>query len=247
MLGWFTSKPKCPVDDATREWLDARWRWLEEQFGADRARKATVVLPRAEFFPDEYCGTDEDARRILDRVCGYMDVDPATVEMSLYDETDPLANNPFIAEGTRHGTAGLYHAADGKYHIWVEASNPDDALGMVGTMAHELGHVHLLGGERLSPDAEDHEPLTDLLTVFMGMGVFTANSAVIERSWEDGVRSGWQIGRRGYLDMRAFGYAFALFARSRGEDGSAWSGELRLDVRTAFKQAMGFLDAPGES
>ena len=117
MFGWLSPKSKCPVDDATRHWLDARWRWLEEQFGRDRPRKVTVVLPRPEFFPDEYHATEDDARCILDRVCGYMDVDPATVEMSLYDETDPLAYNPFIAEQTQHGTAGLYHAEGGKYRI----------------------------------------------------------------------------------------------------------------------------------
>jgi hypothetical protein len=49
------------------------------------------------------------------------------------------------------------------------------------------------------------------------------------------------MGRRGYLGMPVYGYALARFARARGEDGQAWSAELRLDVRSAFKDSMRFL------
>ena len=51
------------------------------------------------------------------------------------------------------------------------------------------------------------------------------------------------MGRAGYLGMPEYGYAFARFALARGEDGAAWMRELRLDVRSAFKQAMRFLAA----
>jgi hypothetical protein len=236
MFGWFRSQPECPVDPATREWIDRRWVSLEGQFGRERLRKCRVVLPRPEFFPDPFQGTEEDARRILDRVCAYMDIDPATVEMSLYEDRDPLYEGEW-----RHGTAGLYHAEGGKFRIWVEVGNLDDPLAMVATMAHELGHVHLLGHGRISDEAEDHEPLTDLLTVYFGMGVFSANSVIREHYWQAGQVSGWSMGRRGYLGMPAYGYALARFARARDEDGSEWARELRLDVRSPFKQAMRFL------
>jgi hypothetical protein len=237
----FHSEPQCPIDAPTRKWVDHRWSWLESQFGAELAQKVDVVLPRPEFFPDPFAGTDEDARRLFDRVCGYMQIDPATVELSLYDEERPIADNPIFAAQQWHGTAGLYHAEGGKFRIWVEAENLNDPLGMVATMSHELGHVHLLGHRRLTGEEEDHEPLTDLLTVFFGMGILTANSVIREQSWQDGPYAGWKIGRRGYLGMPIYGYALALFARSRGEDGLEWSGELRPDVRSAFTQSMRFL------
>ena len=64
-----------------------------------------------------------------------------------------------------------------------------------------LGHVHLLGHGRIDDEAEDHEPLTDLLTVLFGMGVFTANAVIREHHWDAGPVSGWSINRRGYLGM----------------------------------------------
>jgi hypothetical protein len=244
-MSWFKrlfhSEPQCPIDDPTRKWVDQRWSWLKSQFGAKHTQNLEVVLPRPEYFPDPYAGSDEDAQRLFDRVCGYMRIDPATVSLGLYDETNPMINNPIFGAQKWHGAAGFYYAPGGKYQICVEAENLNDPLAMVATMAHELGHVHLLGHGRISAEEEDHEPLTDLLTVFFGMGVFTANSVIREQSWQDGQYSGWQIGRRGYLGMPIYGYALALFARSRGEDGSEWSGELRPDVRSAFKQSMRFL------
>ncbi len=236
MFSWFRSKPKCPIDAATRDWIDDRWAWLEGQFGLERLRNGRVILPRTEFFPEAYDGTHEGARRMLDRICAYMDIDPAAVELSLYQDRNP------VYEGVwQHGTAGLYHAEADRFRIWVEAANLNDPLAVAGTMAHELGHVHLLGHGRISPEEEDHEPLTDLLTVYFGMGVFTANSVIRENYWHAGTVSGWSMGRKGYLGMPDYGYAFARFARARSESGAEWVRDLRLDVRSAFKQAMRLL------
>src|SRR5260370_17505578 len=103
MFGWFRSNPECPVDPATREWIDKRWAWLENQFGRQRLRNTSVILPRPEFFPDAYDGTEEDVRLMLDRVCEYMDIDPATVELSLYEDRNPVYEGEW-----RQGTAVPY-------------------------------------------------------------------------------------------------------------------------------------------
>ncbi|HVJ80574.1 MAG TPA: hypothetical protein VNC50_05845 [Planctomycetia bacterium] len=240
LFDWFRGSAECPVSPETREWIDWRWEWLENEFGKERVRSAPLVLPRAQFFPDAFHSTEECAAKMFVRVCGYMDVDPATVQLSFFEDRDPLAGNPSFGAYRHDGAAGLYHADGDAFHIHIEAANLLDPLSMVGTMAHELGHVHLLGHGRVGRDEEDHEPLTDLLTVFLGLGMFTANSVVKEKSWTDGSYSGWSIGRQGYLTMPDYGYAFSRFALSRCEDGSKWAGELRLDVRSAFKQAMRF-------
>jgi len=174
---------------------------------------------------------------MLDRVCAYMDIEPAIVELSLYADRNPVFEGRW-----QQGTAGLYHPEAGKFRVWVEVANLGDPLGLVATLAHELGHVLLLGQGRISAEEEDHEPLTDLLTVFYGMGVFTANSVIRVNHWHAGAVAGWNMKRRGYLGMREYGYAFARFARARDEDGADWSGELRLDVRSAFNDAMRFLE-----
>ncbi len=236
MFGWFGSKAECPVDFATREWIERRWAWLTEQFGRERPRSARVILPTPEFFPDPYAAKPDDARAMFDRVCGYMGVAPETVELSWYQDRNPVYEGQW-----QQGTAGLYHEEAGRFRVWVEVGNIDDPLALVATMAHELGHVLLLGHGRVSQDAEDHEPLTDLLTVYLGLGLFTANAVIREQYWHAGAVSGWRMGRRGYLSMPMYGYALAKFARARSEERPPWAKHLRRDVRSAFRKACRFL------
>jgi uncharacterized protein YjbI with pentapeptide repeats len=242
MSNWFASEPDCPIDPPTREWIERRWAWLTEQFGLERVRSSRVILPSADFFPDSYQGTADDARVMLDRVCGYMGIAPETVELSIFEDRNPVHDG----QG-RLGTAGLYHEEAGKFRIWVEVGNLDDPLGLVATMAHEIGHVLLLGHGRVSPDAEDHEALTDLLTVYLGMGVFTANSVIREHYWHAGAVAGWSMGRRGYLSMPMYGYALARFARTRAEEDPPWAKHLRADVHSAFTKSCRLLAAPAQA
>ncbi len=115
---------------------------------------------------------------------------------------------------------------------------------MVATLAHELGHIHLLGHGRISDDVEDHEPLTDLLTVFFGMGIFTANAVMYEQYWENGVLSGWSMGRRGYLGMPVYGYALARFARlRRGRQGVVVGAAARRAVGVQGRDAFSIAGA----
>ncbi|WP_157368945.1 hypothetical protein [Zavarzinella formosa] len=236
----FRSPSTCPVEDETRKWIDQRWQWLEEQFGREMVRRATVVLPRPEFFPDPYDGTQASVRIMLDRVCGHMGVDPAIIRMFLYNNSDRDVKDPPFS-GQLAGSVGTYAPENGIHRIGIEISNLGNPLGLVATIAHELGHVLLLGSGRITEEEADHEPLTDLLTVYFGMGVITSNAVVLETNWRAGNISGWSMSRQGYLAMPDFGYALAKYARLRDEDGPAWSGELRPDVRSPFKQAIRFL------
>lgn len=220
--------------------------WLSEQFGFERMLQTPVVLPSEEFFPDPFNGTEQDARALMRRVCGYMGVDPGRIRLGFYSEQGPDLGEQFRPEGMYQGTAGLYQGGR-RDRLWIEISQLSDPVALVATFAHELGHVHLLGDGRLAADVEDHEPLTDLLTVFLGMGVFTANSFLRERR-EAGLQySSWSLSRQGYLTAPMYGYALALFAWVRDEARSGWASLLRPDIRAPFNQGLRFLVKTGDS
>jgi hypothetical protein len=247
MWNLFRSKATCPVDPDAQGWVDERFRWLEAEFGRERLLEGRVVLPTEEFFPDPYAGRPEDAQVMLERVAGYMDVDASRLELVLFSGQQGV---PQLGPGPRDssGPAGLYvRGTSGagespeRTRIGVEVGQLSDPQSLVATLAHELGHELLLGQERVSPEEADHEPLTDLLTVYFGMGVFTGNSTLQDRGWSDGMWAGWQTRRLGYLDQRTFGYAMARFAWARGERNPAWMGHVRPDVRAPMKQGLKFL------
>ena len=116
---------------------------------------------------------------------------------------------------------------------------------MVATLAHELGHVHLRGDKRLTGNEPDHEPLTDLLTVFLGLGIFTANAVLQDRIYRMIDWQWWRIRRQGYLTAPFYGYALAWCARCRGDDPCPWRNFLRPDVRSVFDNTETYLKAIG--
>jgi tetratricopeptide (TPR) repeat protein len=238
MFDWF--RPKCPVEPDVKVWVERRMGWLIGQFGADRLAMGKVILPTDEFFPAPYDGSEADARVLLDQVCQYMDIDPACVDLFFYSERQQIAVNTEVTR-PEGGTAGLYSEESGRTAIWLEGSRMADPISVAATFAYDLCHAHLLGDNRISPEEEDHEPLTDLATVYFGIGIFTANSPLRDKSYHAGGMEYFSISRHGYLTAPILAYALAVFAWLRGETEPYWDRYLRLDVRSPFRKAMSFL------
>jgi hypothetical protein len=218
-------------------------RWLADRLGADRLFGATVILPTDEFFPDPYRHDEASARACLTRMCGYMRADPRALTLTV------------LPDEAMRGASGLYQrgarkpfpAIREKSKVFVAASQLAHPMSLMATLAHEIGHEILLGGGLLTSDVPDHEEITDLLTVFLGVGVFNANATVHESSWNYGATySGWSIGRHGYLSTSVFGYALGVFAYVREEAAPRWARHLRPDARGALRQGLKYLRKTGD-
>jgi len=217
--------------------------------GRRRLLEANVILPTPEFFPDTYKKDPESAEMIFRRVCKYMGVDRNRIELEIFpDETEELRAVLPYWQGNSGGCAGFYsHNVDDsngtkeKMLVAIRSSQLNEPLLLVATMAHEIGHVILLGGGLLGPGTEDHEPFTDLLTVFLGMGVFTSSAAGHFKQWQDESRYGWSIQRLGYLPQEVYGYALAKFAAGREEEQPEWTKHLSTNVRSYFKSSRSWL------
>ena len=240
MFGWL--QPQCPLASEDLKWIERRMTWLCDEFGIARLLGITVILPTSEYFPEPFESTAPGVRTLLDRTCRYMDVDPSRVQLDFFSQHKSVAFNTDLID-PRSGAAGLYDEQSGRITIWLETSTLSDPFNVVATLAHELGHVHLLGDGRLSGEEPDHEPLTDLLTVFFGLGILTANAVIQEANWTSGGWSGWQVSSRGYLTAPLYGYGLALLAWYRGEQSPHWARHLRLDVRSPFKTSLRYLEA----
>lgn len=210
--------------------------WLANRIGYDRFLRSEVVLPEEQFFPDPYHGTEECVRKLLDRVCGFMDVASDRVALELVEETaNENANGFWIPED------------DGGCTIQISTSLLDDIQALVATIAHELGHQLLLGGGHISTDAKDLQNVTDLLVAYLGLGLFPANSAFKSAAWFD---QGWeyrQIQKRGYLPSRMLVWAMALHCWMRDEVNPQWLGHLNTDPRGELKTGLKYLSRTGDS
>jgi hypothetical protein len=124
-----------------------------------------------------------------------MDVNPSLVEVEFFfDRDETAAKHRTGNQGEYSGAAGLYFSKasqETRRKIAINVSQFKNPMSLVATIAHELGHVILLGGGKISHDDKDHEYLTDLITVFFGLGIFTANSAFQFSQWQDHSHQGW--------------------------------------------------------
>jgi hypothetical protein len=238
MFGWL--RGCCTVDSVTKDWIENRWRWLTDQFGADAMIDSPTVLPTAEFFPDHYDRTEQSARKLVDRVCDWMSVESSLIDLQFFvrPKRPTFVNQHGHAIGE---TAGTYHKGDSKFVVRIEQSQFHEPMTLVGTVAHELAHVRLLGEGRLDREAFDNELLTDLTVVFHGMGIFLANCP---RHWQSDV-STWpetDVPKPHYMTTPMYGYALALRCWLRKEPLPKWKRYLQSGVRAEFRQAMRFLN-----
>ncbi len=242
------TKPKLPVTQEQQRWIDRSFLRLASVVGVRRLLEATVVLPTPEHFPDPYDESEIALRRIFDRVATRMGVNPTDVDVTLFASGHDLTKElvPFYS-GKNSGAGGLYyHDTSARPHISVNEAELKDPMALVATVAHELSHVILLRPGLIARDDPDMEPMTDLLTVFLGFGIFTANSAFRFEQHSDNTSQGWSARRLGYLSEEQLGYALARFAFERGEVKPRWISFLGTNIASYMKRSAGWLVANHE-
>lgn len=249
MLGLLKRSRSAPVADLERRFIEEALLWFAEQFSWAPVA-APVVIPTTDFFPSEWSGTDGEVEDLLTRLCAMMRLDSGRVQLTVFEEDeDPATYLTQAYESQHSGPAGLFfdEEHEGRFIIAVAEWALDEPGSLVATLAHELAHVHLLGDKRLSSENESHERMTDLLTVFFGLGVFTANAAFQFSQWQDSGWQGWSTRRLGYLDESELGYSLAAYAWARNESDAQWSTHLVDGVRSYFRKALRYLEAGGDT
>ena len=239
---------KLPVEEEVRLWVDEGFVRLSQLLGRERMLRAQVVLPEDRFFPDPFDGSRESVLAMAARVATYMGVPRDSITAEIYaEDEDTWRESLPVGYGASADAGGLYfhQQQDGRFLIGVHAKKLKDPVALAATLAHELVHVLLLGGGLLDPEVVDMEPLTDLATVFLGMGVLNASAAFQFKQWTDGHMQGWSTQKSGYLPETVWGYALARFAQERNERDPAWAKMLPKNVRVYFAQSSKWLRVHG--
>ena len=169
LFGW--GKPKCSVGYREKAWVETRMRWLGEQLGMERLTRCKVILPTEEYFPDAYDATPEAANRLLDRVCDYMQVSRAGIELEVLTKDD-------VVQSAERDQPGLISVLD------VELDDPMDFAALLATHLayHSLTERRLLRGD------SGYAWTTELATVYFGLGIFCANTNIRESHAHGGRR-----------------------------------------------------------
>lgn len=241
-MAWLAAK--CPVSEKARVWIEDSLDRLCREFG-EASLRGEVLLPQSVIAPAGYGGTEADLHAVLRRLCVRMNVPVEAVQIEMDDDPgnpELQLRVPIVHKFS--GAAGHFQRRGDAFVVTISRGQLPDLIALTATLAHELAHVRLLGEQRISRDRSDQEQLTDLATVFFGLGVFTANAAF---DYSQSQR-GWQTSHLGYLGEAMFGYALAYYADLRGEGNPPWSGALDVNPRSYMRKGMRFIrNAPGRA
>ena len=236
-MAWFSGLfSHFDIDEPSRQWIGEHLRWLGEQCGEDRLIDDPIVEPTDVFFPDPYDGSAEAITALFAKVCGYMNVDPACVELSLFRNRDRgihLVGDDGVSLGIAGGT---YHATAERFVIRLDEAKLHDPARAVATLSHELAYVRLMGENRVDGNRYDNELLTDLCAIYLGFGIFRANAPAYappgRHTWP-----GTQVQRTEYMSLPMIAYTLAVIAERRSESKPAWARHLRGAARAEFRAA----------
>lgn len=163
------SKPKSFLDAARRDWQFACFAWLLRNGGGyAKFLDTMLVLPTLEHFPDRGMKGHAAVAAIFRRVRDHAGMAewPCTVE--------PASDTPRIETSD-----------SGRIAVFTYQRDMLDPVALVAKFARDLARYMVLtiddpvpGGEELS------EPAIEMAAIYMGFGVFVANSSLRDVHYE---------------------------------------------------------------
>ncbi|HEY0414341.1 MAG TPA: hypothetical protein VGD66_14495 [Allosphingosinicella sp.] len=236
--------PRLPIDADELEWQLATFKWLGIEFG--RLGEAPLVLPTPRWFPPSARsghGRIEDLFFAVKAAAGLADW-PCELREGVGERPAQVGTALLLRHEGAAPPCGTFRVEgeDGapKVVITYNPSLAGNTTAMIATFAHELGH-YLMSTARTAPPGgwELHELHTDLAAVYLGFGIFLADSARSFSQFQSAGEMGWSSRAQGYLSEGALVTAIGIFQRLAGRDpldaAPFLKDYLRDDLRRAAK------------
>lgn len=210
--------PRLPIDRDELEFQLATFKWLIGQFGPVGGRP--LILPTREHFPLSGARGEAGAREIFDlvRTAAGMADWPCELRAGKSDVPVEAGNAHLLRHEGAPAPCGTFRVVEGLggRHglISYNPGRERDPPGLAATFAHELGHYLMATAAGTPPGGwELHELHTDLTAVYLGFGIFLANSARNFSQFQSAGEIGWSSRTQGYLSEGALVTATAIFQR----------------------------------
>src|SRR5262249_18788775 len=216
-------------------------RWLIGEFGGkDGLAESHLVLPKPGFFKFEGEQGHALALRLFNQVRAYCGM--SDWEVDLIPDDNPLAATPVpsvaMVQPQKHA-AGTFGVDGNRVQITYATSQLQRPDRLIATFAHELAHYLLATAANFPPcDDDEMEFLTDLAAVYLGFGVFLANTRFEFEATTDGPMQGWRWQKAGSLPEADLIFALALFLRAKGLDERAACEALKPHLAKLLKRAV---------
>ncbi len=233
------------IDPETANWHVDNFRWLTTEFGeVTNLKNRDLVLPTPHAFKTAGKSGHELAEHVFEQVKQHAGLSDWHADVQAHDSVpDKYEGENIIRPVHERSAAGTFSVQSGNVvTITYSVSNLDRPHTLITVFAHELAHYLLATAPSLPVPPDETEFLTDLTAVFLGFGVFLSNDRFQYEQFQDGVMSGWQWRRLGYLPEDDLIFATALFLKSKRIAGTNAAKYLKSHLAKKLELAMRQID-----
>lgn len=230
------------LDTDTENWHLDNFEWLVSCYAEQKClAHARLVLPKPGFFQNDGEKGHALAERIFQQVKEYGQVADWETRLVPRDATPQSGHTLFDVQ---HGRSALgTYEMDERNTVTISYAKDlvEHPLRLIATLAHEIGHDLIARAPKRIICADDElEFLTDLAAIYMGFGVFLANTAFEFQQWRDDAigTQGWNMKRQGYLPEPDLVFGLAIFLRSKAIDPDEARSCLKPHLRTMLDTAL---------
>ncbi len=232
---FFAHKP--PLDAESTQWIFDIYTWAMRNLDPRVVQgQRMLVTPTNEHFPGREDSLHAMAGLIFAKVVEYAGMDHWPLRLS--DPGEPQAMTGLRISGLPETGAGAPSTPMALEYDPQLVGNPE---GLIAHFAQGLAHHLALQSAEPPPGGMQNWPhLTEILTVFMGFGLMTVNSAFNYRpqTCGGGGCSSRGAERQGFLSQYDLTYALALFCTLRAIPRRDVLCHLKSSLRGFFKQSM---------
>lgn len=165
------------------EWLLEHLAELVHHRGQQTFCTTPIIEPTPEFFPDRWHRDIASVRRLLQRLLRFAGME--NVRIGVEFDRNVGAPPAFDASGQivgrhyshRDAAAWFVSASDDYFLFGVDMARLDRPDDLLGVLCHEVAHAYRSRHGLEYRSRRDEEPLTDLTTVYLGLGVPLLRSA----------------------------------------------------------------------
>ena len=235
----FKSRPV--LDEESILWMFDVFGWALRNFDAQVFQQQTVlVTPTKEHFPMGGDSATEMAGNIFDYSKKYAGLERWPFKLAHELEIEAFETPRLIASGAIRGESALPVVAENSELLIIPYSEEllRDPQVLTATYAHNMAHY--LGSQVQEPPPggmENWPHITELLGVFLGFGIFMANTANTTKIRSCASCSGPSVERTNFLSEYDITYALAIFAALKKIEPKEVIKHLKPTLRTYYKNA----------
>jgi len=157
----------------------------------DNLEPNNILLPD-DLFYYEWNGSADDLRLMASKIFAWLKIRPKNLCVDFYSEMEP---------------PGIYISDKENEAIFINSKHRESAFECGAILAHEIMHYYLMGNHGIAlADTKENELMTDLATIYSGLGVLVINSFYHYSAWHETLIGLFFGVIRTRSEKRSFGY-----------------------------------------